>query len=324
MKDEKKGYIIKQLGRTHKKNYENYCITRIFHKLDRLDVKFVTQQLFQREGENTALTDLYLPQIELMIEVDEKYHKDQKRADRIRKEEIIANKIKFFEEVIPYELKQASIDCSKSITKINQQIDELICEIKQKIDGLVAKKQFVPWKGVYPTPQDYIKKGYIHTKGKPSFRTIQEVSELFNKGYGGNKGGKTQRAYFSDQKGSNTKVWCPKLAINGIQYKVPFHNEISTDGDTIFESNINESDNDSFIDEVLNGKYKNHTTRYVFTFYRDSSGEHRYRFRGVFKLNKSKTKTENKRVWEKTSERVDLTKYKSESKKTKQGKAEQR
>lgn len=39
-------YIIKQLSKTNKKNYENYVVTRIWHKLNDLDYKFVTQHVF--------------------------------------------------------------------------------------------------------------------------------------------------------------------------------------------------------------------------------------------------------------------------------------
>lgn len=40
----KKEYIIRQIAKTNKKNYENYVVTRIFHLINRLDIKFVTQQ----------------------------------------------------------------------------------------------------------------------------------------------------------------------------------------------------------------------------------------------------------------------------------------
>ena len=63
-------YIIKQISKTNKKNYENFVVTRIWHGLNCLDVKFVTQQYFKRP-DGYALTDMFFPQFDLHIEIDE-------------------------------------------------------------------------------------------------------------------------------------------------------------------------------------------------------------------------------------------------------------
>ena len=44
----KKEYIKRQIARTNKKDYENYVVTRIIHKIDDLGVKFTTQQYVKR------------------------------------------------------------------------------------------------------------------------------------------------------------------------------------------------------------------------------------------------------------------------------------
>jgi cytochrome c553 len=44
----KKDYIVKQLKRTYKKEYENYVITRIWHLLNDLNIKIITQQYKKR------------------------------------------------------------------------------------------------------------------------------------------------------------------------------------------------------------------------------------------------------------------------------------
>ena len=63
----KREYIIRQIAKTNKKKYENYVVTRIFHRLNRDDVKFMTQQFVNRP-EGHALTDMYFPQWEEMID----------------------------------------------------------------------------------------------------------------------------------------------------------------------------------------------------------------------------------------------------------------
>jgi very-short-patch-repair endonuclease len=297
---DKKEYIANQLRRTFNKKYENYCITRIYHLLNRLDMKIVTQQLFRRDNGKIALADLYLPQINLIIEIDEGHHLDNKENDEKRTEEIIKNKITMFEEVVYYDLQIERIDVTRSIEYINQRVNEIIVLINEKINNL--KEKFIPWKEEYNSPERYIKLGYIDAKDEVKFRTVQEVSELFNKGYKG-----IQRVWFSDKDGSNVRVWCPKLKLNGYDYGVRYSNEMTLDGEIIYE--FFPEDNSRFIDEATIGTHKNLTIRYTFAKFKDSSGEDMYRFRGVFELDKEATIKEKKRVWRKIDDRIELKKY---------------
>lgn len=297
---DKKEYIANQLRRTFNKKYENYCITRIYHLLNRLDVKIVTQQLFKRDNGRIALADLYFPQINLIIEVDEGHHLSNKENDQRRTEEIIKNKIQLFEEVINYNLEVERIDVTKDIEYINSRIDEVLDTINDKFRKLGEK--FVPWDVNYNKPQYYIDLGYIDTKDDIKFRTIQETSELFNKGYTA-----TQRAYYADKINSNIRVWCPKLKLNNFDYGVRYDNEITLDGQIIYESC--KENNKEFIDDVIVGKHKFLNIRYVFAKFRDSSGEDMYRFRGVFELDKEATVRGQKRVWRKIGDRIELRQY---------------
>ena len=67
---DKKEYIVNQLKRTFHKKYENYCITRIIHKLDNEYIQFITQQLFKRPDGKFALADLYFSQLNISVEID--------------------------------------------------------------------------------------------------------------------------------------------------------------------------------------------------------------------------------------------------------------
>ena len=71
---DKKEYIVNQLKRTYHKKYENYCITRIIHRLDNEYIQFITQQLFKRPDGKFALADLYFPQLNISVEIDEPHH----------------------------------------------------------------------------------------------------------------------------------------------------------------------------------------------------------------------------------------------------------
>ena len=82
-------YITNQLKKTFGKKYENYCITRIYSLLNRNNIKIVTQQLFKRKGKKIALADLYLPQVNVQIEIDEGHHLEQASDDFERTNEVI-------------------------------------------------------------------------------------------------------------------------------------------------------------------------------------------------------------------------------------------
>ena len=117
----KREYVIRQIAKTNKKNYENYVVTRIYHLLNRTDVKFVTQQYVNRP-EGHALTDMYFPQIKLHVEIDEPFHKKQIGFDIHRETDII----------------QAT-DHHISRIKITDDLDSINSQIKILIDQISAK-----------------------------------------------------------------------------------------------------------------------------------------------------------------------------------------
>ena len=69
----KYNFIKKQLSKTNKKNDENYVVSRIWHLLNNPDVKMITQQYIVRDVETKtyALADIYFPQINMIIEIDD-------------------------------------------------------------------------------------------------------------------------------------------------------------------------------------------------------------------------------------------------------------
>ena len=93
---DKKEYIVNQIKKSfgNGKKYENYCVTRIIALIDNLDIQFVTQQMFKRKEKDIAYADLYFPQINLWVEVNEGYHKNNIENDKLRTKEVIQeNKI---------------------------------------------------------------------------------------------------------------------------------------------------------------------------------------------------------------------------------------
>ena len=85
--DYKLNYLSKTFSKIDKKGIETYVISRIWNKLDNLDIKIVCQQYVKREN-GYALLDLYFPQINFGVEIDEGQHmsEEHQASDKERAE----------------------------------------------------------------------------------------------------------------------------------------------------------------------------------------------------------------------------------------------
>ena len=295
---DKKEYVLNQFRRTWNKKYENYCIERIYHKLDNPDLKFVTQQMFRRNENKIALADLYFPQLKLSVEIDEEYHKSQTEKDQERTEDILA-KMRCLESVVEFEPEELRINAGsdQTLESINKQIDAVVAEINKRIKQLYRPLE---WDTIIKTAEQIKSENRGIHDGEVALHTIWEVSELFNKGYG--QGLRT--CFFEATKGSNIWIWCPKLKLEGIKTMVPFTNEISLDGNTIYESA--EINNEDFVNEVLTPSGLQQE-RFVFPYYKIESGEMAYVFKGIYQLDADATKRVHKRVWRRTGRIIVLS-----------------
>ena len=82
--DAKRDYLVRTFSRTKRKDYENYILNAIWHKLDRSDIQPVTQQFIKRSDGKYALVDLYFPQLNIGIECDEAHHIANELSDTNR------------------------------------------------------------------------------------------------------------------------------------------------------------------------------------------------------------------------------------------------
>ena len=73
------------------------------------------------------MIDLFLPQFNIAIEVDEAYHLGQMEEDKVRQKDI---------EVLNIDVKR--IDCSKGIEEVNKQTDDIIELIKNMSEHVKA------------------------------------------------------------------------------------------------------------------------------------------------------------------------------------------
>ena len=87
--DYKLEYMERLFAKIGKKKTESYVISRIWHQLNDDRVKFVVQQYVRIGQDKYALADLYLPQLNIFIEINEPFHENNIEKDKLRNERIV-------------------------------------------------------------------------------------------------------------------------------------------------------------------------------------------------------------------------------------------
>ena len=262
---------------------------RIWHQLDDDRVKFVVQQYIRRTQDKYALADLYLPQLNIFIEINEPYHKDEngvlREIDRIRNEEILS----------VTHSKPIVIDCDYDIQEIHRQVTDVVKLIRQRISEL--GEDFKPWDDANTLSVEYHRnKGYLKVEDNECLRTTEDVAAVF--------GTKPKHRGFLRASGAaipnkkNEIVWWPNT-----EHRL-WHNELSKDGMFIYEYPKAEDKRAAHLKQWLAAPEE---TRVTFLRYKDDLGFCFYRFVGVFRLNRDKSIRENKCVWERVSDTYQLS-----------------
>lgn len=285
-RDKKRDYLIKTLSRTKRKDYENYIINAIFHKLGRLDIQPVTQQYIRRSDGKHALVDLYFPALNYGVECDEAYHVNNQKQDAVR--------VLTMEDMLN-EVAETSNFILRRVAAYEQieSIDAQIIDIVSEINDLIKERKIAAW-DPYVDPADIaIKNGGLKVEDNLRFDTIASVAHCFGKSYK-----VMQTSYFNIQ--NDTYLWCPKLATIEEGKSKPVSsgwiNILSDDWESIRESNDGT--------RPLNAVGRS-SKRFTFAKSKDVLGRNQYRFIGVFEFSKEfSTNAEN--VYKRISTFVDL------------------
>ncbi|WP_110926737.1 AbaSI family restriction endonuclease [Bacillus massiliglaciei] len=292
----KRDYLIKTFSRTKRKDYENYILTAIWHKLDSLDIKPVSQQYVKRPNGTYALIDLYFPQLHIGIEVDEAYHRGRQTEDQLRMDDIISA---VNEEAIQ-DFQCIRIDAAQSIEEIHTSIEAAAALIKEK-----ASKTELEW-GTYEEELLQLKEqGHLSIYDNFSFMYIKDIA---NTVFGKNAKG-YQRSFFNII--GHTWLWCPKLSImidgTGKSAAGGWLNFLAEDW-----SYIDESHEDGTVVEERKRRYMEELNlgrkRAVFAKYQDSLGFNRYRFVGMFQVSGISPENENCIRYVRIDDKVDIIK----------------
>ncbi|MCG3420007.1 AbaSI family restriction endonuclease [Oceanobacillus jordanicus] len=267
----KRDYLVKTFSRTKRKDYENYILTAIWHKLNNLNIKPVSQQYIKRKNGKHALMDLYFPQLHIEVEVDEAYHQDNQEADKLRMDDIISA---ISEESIS-DFLCLRIDATKSIEEIEDRINEVVSIIKDRASNTPLK-----WNTYEEELSQLKQEEYLSVYDSIAFSDIKDIA---NTVFGKNSK-RYQRSFFRVI--DNMWLWCPKLSItkNGNTKSIAggWLNFLAEDWSYIDESHVDvgivENRKSTYTEEI-----KLDRKRAVFAKYKDNLGFNRYRFVGVFK-----------------------------------------
>ena len=274
------------------KKTESYVIHRIWNKLDDDRVRFVTQQKITLPNGKYALADLYLPQLNIFVEVNEPYHDKQKEQDKYRNETIV--KLTEADQFI-IECGKGTDKCEwKSLSEIHQQIDECVTFIKKRITDV--GEQLKPWSMSESLTVEFHKnKGYLNVDDNDALRTIDDICMLTG-------GVKRDRGFLRAgtaglSQHPDMELWFPR-----VNNRSNWLNEKSADGQTIYESNTKDpKKNYDHIEDSI----KKNLQRVTFFKFKDSLGIENYFFLGIFRIDAEASRKDKKCVWRRVS-----TKYK--------------
>lgn len=281
----KKEYVIAQLGRAKNKKYESYVVNRIIHLLNDFDIKFVTQQYVSRNENSRALTDLFFPQFNVHIEVDEGQHFNQINIEK--------DKIREADIVNATGHRVWRIDVTKTLDYINDEINKIVTEIKRLKSENIDKFQAWDINAEF-NPETYIKKGYIDIVDNVSFKTISDACNCFGHNYRG-----YQRAGARHSNESEVLLWFPKLFLNA-----DWDNSISSDESIIIEKNLNPERTSRHVQRIKNDPSREKHQRIVFAKVKGNLGDVLYRFRGLYKLDLQKSNETDGLVWKRIASKV--------------------
>ena len=279
--------------RTKRKAYENFIVNAIYTKVGNPELMPVTQQYVRnpKDSRKYYLLDLYFPQINFGVEIDEGHHCSEigQLLDAERKEAIISA-IECDEERIAIfaETKDGSWR-KRSYEEICADIDRIVAMIKARIKALPEELDWVTNDEKFMKVE---KTGIFDINDDVAYKTIVQI---YNMCGGSRRTGEPvtnlQRAFL--RLNSKYHLWVPTLAIktDGDKYvsKHDYHNLLSEDRTIIEERSLKERFSEARgckTPEACNGCQKCNvyaTDRVVFLRAHDIFGKPSIKFIGVFR-----------------------------------------
>ena len=262
-------YVARSLSRGTNKVYETYVINAIYQKVNNPNLIIETQKEIKLENGYRPLIDLFLPQLNIAIEVDEGYHAGETQHNHdIWREKSINSQISkpcigdsiLFERVIAHDV---------SLEEINARIDEIVRLINSKIESRTTP---LVWKSKEELFEDIKKRGTIQLDDCFD-SNVQIINLVYNRSYSG------------WQKSTYRLLWFPVISDKDddgtLTSRASWQNFFNQTHSIIYERADNSSLNERKKEWALSDE-QNGIVRVVFVKDRDSFGKTRKRFAGVF------------------------------------------
>lgn len=279
-------YISSHFKKIQHKKYELYVLSRLWHQLNDDDIHFVFQKCLYRDSNGKrALADLFLPQFNMLVEVDEQYHDQQVAADELRTKEIL-NMCKTEVEVI-------RVSISKG--EVNEQISKIIDKIRKRKAEKQKEGTFAPWSANDKefTAAYHISKGYLDVDRGDFFL---KTNEAFGTFFPEKRYQSSGAVLLNDPR---ILLWCPKA--KNKQWK----NTLSEDGEILEEVPTDDS-----VDTAHWFSYnKKNAWRVIFLKENTEYDKCLCRFIGVFRLDQEQS-SEHKCIWRRVAKRLTISKQK--------------
>lgn len=283
--------------RTVGKKYENFIVNVIYANVGNPELMPVTQQYVRNlaDPRRYYLLDLYFPQLNYGVEIDEMQHlNDSHQISDKEREEAVNRAIQCEEYRIPIFKMVGDKPVKRTFDDIQQDIDEVVQIIKDKIE----ERGGVKWETNEERKNAVIESGLFNVKDDVFYNSITEIYNLCGgKRIGKDKGEKVsmlRRCYY--RLNDNYRLWVPILAIR-------FEDGTSSKAKSGFRNFL--SENKTTITEISEKPWKSSLKdkgykRAVFMRMKDRFGIQGIRFIGVYEL----TAELNDKIFVRTYKRV--------------------
>lgn len=288
--DYKLTYISRLFQKTSNKIYEHYIITRIWHLLNNDEIEMIAQQYVRLENKY-ALTDIYFPQFNIHVEVNEPAHY------------ITPEKIEFDinrnESIINISQHQIQIfDCRKPIEEIHNDIDDFIKHINSLISNQLKNNTFKSWNPNQDrNPLYWKEQKAITSNDNIALNNVEDICTLFDADFSKTKRGFLRKGAIAHPQNRNIIIWWPSS-----KKRQKWQNFYDAEKGIIIEENIDEEQNSNHLNYLLSVN----ETRLLFYHYKDFLGLTSYRFKGAFKLEKEESENKKIIIWKKISDKFNL------------------
>lgn len=220
-------FSSKMLNSIRGKKYESYAISRIVHLLDDPEIELVTQKPIRLADNSLALLDLFLPQFDIGVEVDELHHlaEGTRAYDQAREQAVIVSS-----DIHP--LVHLSVESTDPLSTLKEKTDELIARIREWKAEAVDAGTFIPFSyGDRYSPEYWRERGVITIDDDIQMPRMRQVLALFGKNVE-----HWQMGTYALRK--NFQVWMPGLHQDNTPNRPDWKNVLGPDGLTITQTQL--------------------------------------------------------------------------------------